>query len=170
METFTDGYCSGFRKVCIWFLCLFLMLAVPCGCAKAAEDTAPAGEETQSLDAESVMQWVIGKVSGGEVDIGDEESIRSAIAEGEQEFGVTLNETEKERIVTVLQSIDSLGLSAEEMLGQAQELYRKYGADVVNEANEIINDAVGDAVKGAAEGFFQSIIEAVKDFFKGLFS
>ncbi len=170
MGTFTDGYCSGFRKACIWFLCLFLMLAVPCGCAKAAEDTAPAGKETQSLDAESIMQWVIGKVSDGEMDIGDEESIRSAIAEGEQEFGVTLNETEKERIVTVLQSIDSLGLSAEEMLDQAQELYRKYGADVVNEANEIINDAVGDAVKGAAEGFFQSIVEAVKDFFKDLFS
>lgn len=194
MVTFTDGFCSGFRKVCWAFLagafltlagmCLFLCF--PAMTAEAVEADAPDAQGTgdadvldaqgtgdsdvQAADAESVMKWLVEKAADDELDIGDEDSIRQAIADGEQEFHTQFTDEEKERIVAALQKVDSFEVSAEEMLAQAQELYRKYGTEVVTEANEVINEAVGEAVEDAAKSFWKSVKEAVESFFKNLFN
>lgn len=166
METFTDGFSNesrrrgrGIRTLCAIVL---LALILPCLYVSAAE--------TAEGEAESVLQWMTEKAADEELDIGDEESIEQAIAEGEEKFGVTLTDDEKEKIITVLQKIDSIGLSAEEMLDQAKELYHKYGTELVLEANEAIDEAVEGAVESVKKSFVTSIKEAVQGFFKNLFS
>lgn len=123
-----------------------------------------------SEEVEALMAWLKGKVANGELDTGDEESIRDAIAEGEQKFGITLTEEEKKQIISLLKKLDSIGLDADYLMEQAQQLYEKYGLEIVENANEAINDAVESAVETAASNFIQQIKESITGFFKDLFS
>lgn len=126
--------------------------------------------ESGSDEAEALIAWLKGKVAGGELDIGDEESIRAAIAEGEQTFGISLTEEDKQKIIALLKKLDSLGLNADYLLEQAQALYEKYGLSIVENANEAINEAVEGALTSAVKGFFENLKTSVSDFFRSLFS
>lgn len=158
-------------------------LALPFGLHTAAEEArqpqvtaeeadANQKEAGQAADSEGerVLQWLSDKAESGDVDLGDEESILRAIDEAEEEFGVSLDEKERDRIVSTLQKLDRLGIGTEEMLEQAKKLYQKYGEEIVHNANDAINEAVEDAVKSATDNFFQSMKSAVQGFFKDLFS
>lgn len=157
------------------------VLALPFGLHTAAEEAGQPQETAEEADGkeagqtddpegEKVLQWLSDKAESGEVDFSDEESILRAIDEAEEEFGVSLDEKERDRIVSTLQKLDRLGIGTEEMLEQAKKLYQKYGEEVVHEANDVINEAVEDAVKSAADNFFRSMKSAVQGFFKDLFS
>lgn len=126
--------------------------------------------EAGADEAEALIAWLKGKVAGGELDIGDEESIRAAIAEGEKTFGISLTEEDRQRIIGLLKKMDSLGLDAEYLLEQAQQLYEKYGLSIVENANEAINEAVESALTSAVKGFFENLTTSISDFFKNLFS
>jgi len=135
------------------------------------------GELAQSIqgasgsdEAEALIAWLKGKVAGGELDIGDEESIRAAIAEGEKAFGIVLTEEDKQQIIALLKKLDSLGLNADYLLEQAQYLYEKYGLGIVENANEAINEAVESALTSAVKGFFENLTTSIGDFFRDLFS
>ncbi|MCM1144520.1 MAG: DUF1002 domain-containing protein [Blautia sp.] len=121
-------------------------------------------------EVEALMAWLKGKIASGELDTGDEESVREILEEGEQSFGVTLTEEEKQQIIALLKKLDSLGLDADYLIEQAQKLYEKYGLNLVENANEAINEAVGNAVTTAIKNFFQNIKNSVVDFFQNLFS
>lgn len=143
----------------------------------ALDELITTGELAQSIqgevgsdEAEALIAWLKGKVASGELDIGNEESVRAAIAEGEQNFGITLSEEDKQKIIGLLQKLDSLGLNAEYLIEQAQNLYEKYGLEIVENANEAINEAVGNAITGAVKGFFENLAASVSEFFKNLFS
>lgn len=143
----------------------------------ALDELITTGELAQSIqredgadEAEALIAWLKGKVASGELDIGDEESIRAAIAEGETAFGISLNETDKQRIIELLKKMDSLGLNADYLLEQAQYLYEKYGLSIVENANEAINEAVEGALTSALKGFFENLANSVSEFFKNLFS
>lgn len=126
--------------------------------------------EVGSDEAEALIAWLKGKIASGELDIGNEESVRAAIAEGENNFGISLSEEDKLKIIGLLQKLDSLGLNAEYLIEQAQSLYEKYGLGIVENANEAINDAIGNAVTSAIKGFFENLAASVSEFFKNLFS
>ncbi|MDE5931064.1 MAG: DUF1002 domain-containing protein [Lachnospiraceae bacterium] len=126
--------------------------------------------DSGSDEAEALIAWLKGKVAGGELDIGDEESIRAAIAEGEQTFGISLTEEDKQRVIALLKKLDSLGLNADYLLEQAQALYEKYGLSIVENANEAINEAVESALTSAFKGFFENLKTSVSEFFENLFS
>lgn len=126
--------------------------------------------EAGSDEVEALIAWLKNKIAGGELDLGSEESIRETIAEGESIFGITLSEDDKRKIIGLLKKLDDLGLNADYLIEQAQDLYEKYGIAIVENANEAINEAVGEAVKSAVKDFFQSISDAVSGFFKNLFS
>ena len=143
----------------------------------ALDELITTGELAESLqgtadsdEVEALIAWLKGKIASGELDIGDEESVRAAIAEGEQNFGVSLSEEEKQKIINLLKKLDSLGLNAEYLIVQAQSLYEKYGLGIVENANEAINDAIGNAVTSAIKGFFENIATSISEFFKNLFS
>ncbi|MBD5457519.1 MAG: DUF1002 domain-containing protein [Lachnospiraceae bacterium] len=143
----------------------------------ALDELITTGELAESIqgasgsdEAEALIAWLKGKVAGGELDIGDEESIRAAIAEGEKAFGISLKEEDKQQIIALLKKLDSLGLNADYLLEQAQALYEKYGLSIVENANEAINDAVENALTSAVKGFFENLTTSISDFFRSLFS
>lgn len=143
----------------------------------ALDELITTGELAESIqgdigsdEVEALIAWLKNKIASKELDLGNEESIRETIAEGESIFGITLSEDEKKQIIELLKKIDSVGLNADYLIEQAQDLYEKYGIAIVENANEAINEAVGGAIKSAVKDFFQSISDAVSGFFKNLFS
>jgi len=120
-------------------------------------------------DVEALIAWLKNMIATGKLDTSDEKSIRDTIAAGEAQFGVTLSKEEEDDIVNLLKKLDSLGLNGSYLINQAENLYEKYGSDVVNQASEAVNEAVEQAVSQATQSFFQSIKESFSDFFKGLF-
>lgn len=126
------------------------------------------GEGSEEIEA--LIAWLKGKIASGELDTGDEESVRDAIAEGEEAFGIKLSEEDIRQIVALLQKLDALGLDAEYLIDQAQKLYEKYGIGIVENANEAINEAVGNALTTAVKNFFKGIADSIGNFFKSLFS
>lgn len=126
------------------------------------------GEERQG--EETVIGWMIDKAAAGEVELSDEDSIRRALEEAEAELAVSLTEDTKDKAVSFLQTLGSIGVETEGFIDQAKEKYQKYSAELVEEANEAINEAVEDAVASTAQNFFDSIRTAVGDFFKSLIS
>lgn len=127
-------------------------------------------KDADSEEVESLIAWLKGKIAAGELDTGDEASVKEIIKEGEDLFGVSLTEEEKKQIISLLKKLDSLGLDADYLIDQAQKLYDKYGLDLVENANEAINEAVGNAFTTAVENFFQGIKTSVSNFFKSIFS
>ena len=143
----------------------------------ALDELITTGELAESIqgeagtdEVEALIAWLKNKIASKELDIGDEQSVRETIAEGEKTFGVSLTETEKSRIIELLKKLDSLGLNADYLIEQAQSLYEKYGLTIVENANEAINEAVENAVVSAIRGFVQDLKDAVSDFFNNLFS
>ncbi len=141
-------------------LCLLPVLYILGMTAMASEDKG----------MEPIAGWMIEKIADGEVEIADEDSIRSAIEEGEQELSVTLTEEEEDRIVDFVKSLDAIEAEAGDFMEQAKELYREYSTELVSQTNDAINEAVESAVEGAVSSFFQSLKQTVSDFLANLFS
>lgn len=77
--------------------------------------------------------------------------------------------------------LENIGTEAEEIAGQVKGMYEEYGyaaveqadealGDMVEQADQVIEEAVDSAVEGAKEGFLESIKESVNGFFDGLFA
>lgn len=129
---------------------------------------AEAAENVSGDEMEALIAYIKEKVANGELET--DEDVRAAIAEGSEKFGVFLSEDEIQKIVDLMSKLRSMGLNSEYLVSQAEKLYAKYGADIVNHADEAISEAVSGAVSGAAKGFFQSIKDSIKDFWNGIFS
>ncbi len=127
-------------------------------------------EDADTEDVEALIAWLKSQIANGNLDTGNEESMRSVIEEGEETFDITLTDEEIDQIISLLKKLDDLGLNAEYLLDQAEQLFAKYGSDIVNNANEAIKEAAGNAVKTAVTHFFQNIKETVTSFFQKLFS
>lgn len=119
---------------------------------------------------ETMVGWLIDKVAKGEVELADEGSVRRVIGEGERELGVSLTEETKAGIVGFMQTLDSIEAGTEDFMEQAGEMYQKYSAEFVQEANTAINKAVGSVVEDAAENLWRSIKQSVRDLFQNLTS
>lgn len=130
-------------------------------------ELAKAAENVNSEEIEQLIAYIKEKVANGELET--EQDIRKAVAEGEEKFHVTLTEEEVKRIVDLMNKLDGMGLDGSYLISQAEKLYNKYGADIVNHADEAISEAVSDAVSHAAGGFWDSIKSSVKGFLDGIF-
>lgn len=130
-------------------------------------ELAEAAQNVSSDEIEQLIAYLKEKIANGELDTDDD--IREAIKEGETEFGVSLSEAEIQKIISLMNKLENMGLNSDYLISQAEKLYHKYGADIVNHADEAISEAVSDAVANASAGFFQSIKNSVKEFFQGIF-
>lgn len=130
----------------------------------------PGMESYVNPGEETIVSWMIDRVSKGEVALSDEDSIRQALAEGEKEFDLSLTEENKDRIVGFMQTLDSIEVGAEDFMDQAKQMYHKYSAQLVEGANEAINEAVESAAEGAARNFFDSLKHSAQNFWGNLTS
>lgn len=107
-------------------------------------------------EVEALIAYIKAKLAAGELET--EDDIRKAIKEGEQKFGVSLDESEEQQIVDFMLKIKKLGLDPNVLLDQAADLYSKFGDELLNKATD--------------DGFFSglgNIVNSIADFFKGLF-
>ncbi len=130
-------------------------------------ELAEAVKNVSNEEIEQLIAYIKEKVANGELET--DEDIRAAIKEGEAQFDVTLAEEDIQKIIDLMNKLESMGLNSEYLISQAEKLYDKYGADLVNRADEAISEAVNDAVSHAANGFFESIKASFMDFWNGLF-
>lgn len=107
-------------------------------------------------EVEALIAYIKAKLAAGELET--EDDIRKAIKEGEQKFGVSLDESEEQQIVDFMLKIKKLGLDPNVLLDQAADLYSKFGDELLNKATD--------------DGFLSglgNIVDSIADFFKGLF-
>lgn len=107
---------------------------------------------------ETVVGWMIERMAAGEIELSDEDSIREAINEGEEKFGISLSEENKVRVVGFMQTLDTIESGAGDFMEQAKQMYLRYSAEFVEEANDAINGAVKNAAKDAVKSFFKSLL------------
>ena len=124
------------------------------------------GEEKQS--EETIVSWMIDRIAAVEIELSEEDSIRQALEEAEQELKISLGQDNKDKVVSFLKTLGTVGVETEGFIDQAKEKYQTYSTGFVEEANEAINEAVEGAVAGAARNFFDNIRQAAGDFFKNL--
>ena len=130
--------------------------------AQAAKDM-----EVSSEEIEQFMAWLKEKVAKGELD--SDGDIRAAVEEGEAKFGVSLTDGEVQKILDLMGKLKNMGLDSEYLFSQAEKLYNKYGAEIVEHADEAISEAVSGAVSNAADGFLEGVKKSVNDFWDSLF-
>jgi uncharacterized protein YpuA (DUF1002 family) len=123
-----------------------------------------AANTENSEEVEQLIAYIKAKMADGELE--NEDDIRAAIKEGQEKFGVTLTDEEITQIVEVMDKIRTLGLDPEVLLNQAQDLYQKFGDDIVNHTKDIIKESVTTSISN----FFKDLGTNVKNFFTGLFS
>lgn len=107
-------------------------------------------------EVEALIAYIKAKLAAGELET--EDDIRKAIKEGEQKFGVSLDESEEQQIIDFMLKIKKLGLDPNVLLDQAADLYSKFGDELLNKATD--------------DGFLSglgNIVDSIADFFKGLF-
>lgn len=128
-------------------------------------------EQVQNVsekEIEELIDWLKEKIDSGELDTGDEDSVRELIRQGEDEFDVELSEEETGNLVAILEKMNKLGMDSEYLVEQAEKLYSKYGKDVVNHTSEALNDAIEDAAGQAVTSFFHSMKQSVANIFENI--
>lgn len=118
-------------------------------------------KSANSEEVEELIAYIKAKLAAGELET--EEDIRQAITEGEERFGVTLNDSEVQQIVDFMMKIKELGLDPNVLLDQAADLYDQFG-------DELLNKATDEGFWNSVGEFFSNFGKAIADFFKNLFS
>ncbi len=139
-----------------------------------AEDiAAQTGGDSEQI--EELIAFVKANVAARELDT--EEDVLATIAEGEEKFGVTLTQEQKQQIVDIMMKINELGLDPQMLIEQAEDLYSQFGTDFlqdldINLDNLNLDDLDLDKLQTEAleeESFLGKIVNAIKEFFAGIF-
>lgn len=154
----------------------------------SGRDTVPAAqagstseEEREEVPGEeevsALLDFIKEKWDAGEFD--SREDIEAAIAEGEEQFGVELDDGKREQLAQALEKLDALGLDhdaaaeiaknlyrdhGDEIVEKLQSLYDQYGDELVDNAETILKEQLtgplGDAVR---EQLAEPLKQAVKE-------
>lgn len=115
--------------------------------------TSQMAEGADAEEVEELIAYVKARVV--EEGLDNEEAIGEAIDMGAEEIGITLTQEEKQTIINLMKKINQLDLDVDSMKAQATELFDK------------LEDMGID--KEQAKNFFQKILDALQNFFSGLF-
>ena len=168
------------RKIIIAALIVFLTAGmIPAGvyASGTSEDQGVLDQIKQQLSGvfEDMDQETAGQVfdflkdQAADGNLSSGEGIQKAIDEGQEKFGVTIEEADAEKLVNTMEKLEDMGFSAEYVVEKAGSLYEEYGADFVDHADELVKGAVKNAASNAANNFWQNLKNSVKNFFKNLF-
>lgn len=140
----------------------------------ADEIAAQTGGDSEQI--EELIAFVKANVAARELDT--EEDVLAVIDEGEQKFGVALSESQKQQIVDIMMKINELGLDPQMLIEQAEDLYSQFGSDFFEDLQidfdnldlDSLNLDGLDTQASESESFLGKIVNAVKEFFAGIFS
>ena len=133
-------------------VCIFCVVAI-----KVLAFDSREGDAGGDKGEETIVGRMIERIAAGEVDLSDEDSIRKALGEVEQEFGITLTEENRDRVVAFMKTLDSVEESADDFMDRAKQMYQKYSSEFVEQANDTIKGALKNAAKEAVRGFFEGL-------------
>ena len=123
-------------------------------------------EALKNADSEQVKEifdYVKEKMSSGS--LGTEEGLSAAIEESRERFGVTIDRDSAKQVVEVMEQLENMGFSGEQMIDRAKGLYEEYGSDFMEHIEEEFTEAVENAVSDAADDFWNNLINTVKGMF-----
>ncbi len=140
----------------------------------AEEIAAQTGGDSEQI--EELIAFVKANVTARELET--EEDILATIAEGEQQFNVTLSQEQKQQIVDIMMKINELGLDPQMLIEQAEDLYSQFGTDFFENLDINLDELDLDSLNldgletevFEEEGFLSQIVNAIKEFFAGIFS
>lgn len=121
-------------------------------------------ENIDNKKVENLIAFVKGKIAIGNIE--NAEDILNAIQDGEQEFNITLTEEQKRQLINLMEKIDNLGLSPEQLLEQAKDFYKKYGPELFNDAQEKVKETVSNSILD----YFSDMLERIKSLFYSFFT
>lgn len=124
-------------------------------------------EEVDEETIKEIFSFMKDKVKEGELT--SSEDILAAVEEGEEKFGVKMDEEDAKKLVETMEKLENMGFSMEYVVEKADALYDSYGADFVEHIDELVTGAVKNAASSVANGFFQGLKKSVKSFFQNLF-
>lgn len=171
-------------------LAAFLVWMNPLPSLAAETDSDQASYSISQEELDELIDFVKEKWDAGELD--GEEAIRKAIEEGEEEFGVSLQDSVKDQIAEGMEKLDSLGLDhdvaaklakklyqehGDAIADSAQKLYEEYGSALTQSVEKTIEEqvvepakeAAKEAVKSTARNFWKDLKDSVVSFFKNIF-
>lgn len=168
------------RKITIAVLFVFLtagMIPVGAYASETSEDQGVLDQIKQQLSgvfedmdqetADEVFDFLKDQAADGNLSSG--EGIQKAIDEGQEKFGVTIEEADAKALVNTMEKLEDMGFSAEYVVEKAGSLYEEYGAEFVDHADELVKGAVKNAASNAVNSFWQNIKNSIKNFFANLF-
>ncbi len=185
---------SLFVVLCFW---LFPMSVIGAESTKPG-DARVAGESAEEKsgglsdgEIDKILDFVKEKWDNGE--FSDQESIRKAIEEGEETFGIFLEDSHKDQIADGIEKLDGLGLNHDMVISLTKKIYKEYGDDLTENFQELykqyattltegmekavqeqvvepVKQAAFSAIKNAVADFFRDLKESVVSFFRNIFS
>ena len=112
--------------------------------AKSGTSEEIPGEEEVS----ELLDFIKEKWDAGDFD--SREDIEAAIEEGEEQFGVALDDGKREQLAKALEKLDELGVDHDAAVDLAKNLYRDYGDEIVENLQSLY-DQYGDEMVDNAE-------------------
>lgn len=160
-------------------------------------EEAPSGSEEETVyslseeELSELLDFVKEKWDAGELE--SDEAIRNAIEEGEEKFGVVLEDAARDQIADAIQKLDSLGLDhdtaielakklyqehGDKLADNFQNLYEQFGEKLADSAEQMIQEQVVEpaketakaVVEETAKNFWQDLKNSVVSFFRNIFS
>lgn len=120
-------------------------------------------DNADSEQVKEMFDYVKEKMSSGS--LGTEEGLSAAIAESKERFGVTIDRDSARQVVDVMEQMENMGFSGEEMMDRAKGLYEEYGADFMGHMKDEIAEAVEGTVSDVAGDFWNNLMNTVKGMF-----
>ncbi|EOS73525.1 MAG: DUF1002 domain-containing protein [Lachnospiraceae bacterium] len=159
----------------------FAWISIPAAASEKTsdEDISDAAQQVKELfeavfenidqeKASDAFEFLKEKIAQG--DLTTEEGLSNAVEEVKEKFGVEISTEGAKELVETMEKLEGMGFSADYVLDKAEDLYKEYGAELVDNVDQAVTGAVKNAVSVAVTSFFENLAGSVKDFFTGLFS
>lgn len=95
-------------------------------------------------------------------DITSEEDMRKAIQEEEKELNMDLSDEQIDQIVSLLKSMQKVGLTIGTLVTQAQDMYAEYGTDMIDHPDQVISSYIKEKISDYIDKVLQQIENQVE--------
>lgn len=129
--------------------------------SEAEQSISAALKDADSQKVKEMFDFMEEKAADGA--LSTEEGLSAAIAEGEERFGVTIDRDGAKQVAEVMEKLEDMGFSGEDMIDRAKGLYEEYGAGFMEHMKEELAEAAQQAAVDAAGGFWDNLISTVKE-------